>query len=125
MRNSLFILCGVMWFGAVLVGCGNTHVIRDASGTDSTTARSGPLGTTVVSDNDQYASDYQYCLKMQSGRSDAERQCRHVGNTDDPGPRCFMAWNGWMQYEICPGKPPVQSGPPPFVPVTTARPYYR
>lgn len=94
-------------------GCvGNSHEIRDPSGVEATTARSGPLGTTVVSESDQYASEYQYCLKMQSGRADAAEQCRHLGNIRDPGPRCQFVWYGFMAYEVCPGQPPRQATAP-------------
>jgi hypothetical protein len=98
----------------ILSGCGNSHEIRDPSGVESTTARSSLMGTSVVSESDQYTSDYQYCLLRQNGRPDAAEQCKHIGNMRDPGPRCTLVWQGWMMYESCPGRPLVQSGSAPY-----------
>ncbi|MCC7357559.1 hypothetical protein IT408_03585 [Candidatus Uhrbacteria bacterium] len=103
-------------FGFVLfaTGCGNTHDVKDPSGVELVRARSGLLGTSVVSESNQYASDYQYCLLRQNGRSDAAEQCRHMGNIHNPGPRCIMVWQGWMMYESCPGRPLTQVSPAPY-----------
>lgn len=122
--RPLFKKLFLLFIAAVAVtGCaGNSHEIRDPSGVEVTTARSGPLGTTVVSESDQYASEYQYCLKMQSGRADAAEQCRHLGNIRDPGPRCQFVWYGFMAYEVCPGQPPRQASAPMMV-YTPSRPY--